>query len=415
MKNISVKRAGFTMIELMLVMGIISMSTGFSIPLYRQYIIRNDLEIARQNISQGLQRARFLSQVAMNDAGWGFYSQNNGGRATLFMGASYAVRDPNYDEYYAIPETISVEGLTEVAFSKIGGMPDKTGIITLRALNGEERTIAVTVGDEGTVSIPDDWMAICVDPYTDNPRTIHVPDSLWEYYQSRGAEIGTCEQVLQGGEDMEEEQGGDVAEDETGVDEEDISITEDTVVPEVAYTCTISVLGAALTNGAGGYDMPVTMQVRLGATGWLDVFGNWLHPADANVNDGQMHIFTCPGVYTAGTTIDLSARSWQKTRWWYSGNSNSHWRTHYTRQTMAQSERFVWALRDGDTVPDVSSMAQQASIESFLRDYINAETGTVMLPDNQVIYLFELGTANLQSDAADYQDLVVLVSLHQVQ
>ena len=49
-----------------------------------------------------------------------------------------------------------------------------------------------------------------------------------------------------------------------------------------------------------------------------------------------------------------------------------------------------------------------------MQGYINTDSGTVELPlpDTDVIYLFELGTSNLHSSAADFQDLVVLLRLH---
>jgi len=387
------------------------MSTGFAVPLYRQYIIRNDLEIARQNITQALQRARFLSQVGMNDSGWGFAAGVMPGEGTLFMGASYATRDPGYDESYAIPATIAVSGMTEVAFSKIRGNPDRAGTMTLTALSGEQRYISVTVGDEGTVSIPEDWMEICVDPYGENPRTIQVPDSLWEYYQEHGAVPGSCESLGDDDDDDNDAASSSASSEGSGVDEEDIDVVDDTVTPQVSYTCTIKVLGSAITYGASGYNIPVTLQARFGNSGWLDLFGNWQLPVDANLNDGQPHEVSCSNVYSAGTSIDFQARSWVKKHFWYSGDSNSHWQTFYERQTMAQSERFVWALQNGDAVPDVSGFANQASVADFVADYVDTDTGTVTLPGNQVIYLFELATVDLDSSAADFQDLVVLLSV----
>jgi len=302
--------------------------------------------------------------------------------------------------------------MTEVAFSKIGGNPDRAGTMTLMALNGEHRRISVTVGDEGNVSIPEDWMDICVDPYGENPRTIQVPDSLWEYYQDRGATSGACGSLGDDDDDNDDAGGGESSSSSSGgVGEDDIDVIDDTVTPQVTYTCTVDVLGAAITYGAGGYDIPVTIQARFGDVGWTDIFGDWQQPIDSNLNDGQTHTVNCSDVYNAGTPIDFRARSWLKKSWWYSGNNNSNWRTFYTRQTMAQSERFVWALQDGDAVPEVSGFANQASIADFVENYVDTNTGLVTLPGNQVIYLFELATTNLNSSAADFQDLVVLLSV----
>jgi len=185
-------RRGFTAIEVILTMGTVALATGLSVPMYRQYVMRNDLEIARQNVAQGMQRARFLSQVAMNDSSWGYSTDAVPGRGVLFMGNNYATRNTAFDEMYSIPNTVSVTGITEVVFEKITGNPLQVGTITLTALSGEQRSITINLGEEGNVSIPEDWLTICKDPYSDNPTTIQVPDSLLVYYQSQGAIVGEC-------------------------------------------------------------------------------------------------------------------------------------------------------------------------------------------------------------------------------
>jgi hypothetical protein len=401
MHRFTFRRPGFTAIELLLAIGLITISAGMSVPVYRQYLIRSDLEIARQNISQGIQRAKFLSQVAMNDSAWGFSTDALPGRGVLFMGDSFATRESDFDEEYSIPPTIAVAGLTEVRFEKISGRPIESGTITLTALNGEQRTIAVNIGDDGTVSIPEDWIEICIDPYGTNPRTISVPDSLWEVYEDQGAIIGAC------GTPEEGEESSSSSSAPSGNDPE-FEIDGDTVTPTEDFTCEIRILGAAITSGST--NLPVTMQVKI--SGWEDPFGSWNLPVDANVNDGQAHVYDCSDLYSAGTQIDLRAKSWEKKSWWYSGSSNSHWTTLMSQSTDAvpHSDN-IRALRNGDLVPDVPGMSNQSSIEDFVAQYINLSTGTMQMADNQVIYLFELGTNNLNSSSADFQDLVVLLTI----
>jgi len=61
-------------------------------------------------------------------------------------------------------------------------------------------------------------------------------------------------------------------------------------------------------------------------------------------------------------------------------------------------------------VPKISGYNGQEGVESFLTNYID-ENGLVTLDGNQAIVLFELGTTNLSSASADFQDLVTLISL----
>ena len=70
----------------------------------------------------------------------------------------------------------------------------------------------------------------------------------------------------------------------------------------------------------------------------------------------------------------------------------------------------LMVLRNGDTVPNISGYMGQSSVEDFVSDYIG-DDGTVVLDENQSIYLFELGSTNPSSSAFDRQDLVVLVTM----
>jgi len=395
-----IKRSGFTAIELLLTLGIITVSVGLSIPMYRQYLIRNDLEIARQNVAQGIQRAKFLSQVSMNDSGWGFSTDALPGRGVLFMGDNYATRDTDFDEMYTLPSTIEVTGLTEVGFSKIDGLPDQTGIITLRALNGEERTISVNLGEEGNVSIPDDWMTICANPYDAEPQTIQVPDSLWEYYEGEGAEMGAC------GEGGGGEGGGGGF---GGGEGPDFDLDGDTITPLSDFSCTLRVLGAALTTS--GYDMPITLRVQFGDTpSWVEPYGDWGSPVGSNLNDGEIHTYNCDN-HGANYKVDMEGRSWIKKSYWYSGDQDSHWKVYMTKHTINNDNANVYVLQNGDPIPDVPGMEDQASVQEFVQAYLNFDTGLVSLDGNQVLYLWELGTNNLESSAADFQDLVLLLNL----
>lgn len=68
-------------------------------------------------------------------------------------------------------------------------------------------------------------------------------------------------------------------------------------------------------------------------------------------------------------------------------------------------------LRNGDSVPKIPGAMGQDSIEDYLQDYV--EDGKIVLEENEAIFLFELGTTNLSSSVADFQDLVVLMTIGQ--
>ena len=185
-------------------------------------------------------------------------------------------------------------------------------------------------------------------------------------------------------------------------------IINGTVVPNIPLSARVTVLGAAITYG-GQYDMPVTMQIKTAST-VHESFGDYAAPAHDPVNDDQNpRSSVLPGVYSVGTPISVIAKSWELHSSGNSGTQNNHWDP-YLEADSSQNSPQVIILRTGDPVPNIPAFMDQASVEEFLFEYINHDTKTMDLGPNQAVYLFELGTTNLSSSAADFQDLVVLLT-----
>jgi hypothetical protein len=176
----------------------------------------------------------------------------------------------------------------------------------------------------------------------------------------------------------------------------DFTISEGRVVPSEEFAVKVSVLGAAITSS--GNDIPVTVQVRINDQ-VLEPFGPHDNPDLGDVNDhSPPRHFVVQEVFGADTTIDITGTSW------FNG------KVHLSRNSYDESPG-VKVLRDGDPAPDIEGFDGQAGAVEFVEDYIDTDTGTMTMDINQSIYLFEIGTTNLTSSAADFQDLVVLVTL----
>jgi hypothetical protein len=117
-----------------------------------------------------------------------------------------------------------------------------------------------------------------------------------------------------------------------------------------------------------------------------------------NDHSGPRH-FIIRETFDPNAEIVVTAASWQSSR-----------NVYLSRNSHDQSPS-VKVLRDGDPVPDLAGFESQADAVEFVRNYIDPDTNTMHLHENQAIYLFELGTTNLRSSAADFQDAVVLVTL----
>ncbi len=140
-------RHGFTLLELLLSVAVISALAGLSLPVYRTLLSKNDLDIAAVTVVQTARRAQVLSQSVDGDATWGVKIQS--GSIVLFKGTSYALRDTLLDETFDLPGSIGVSGTTEYVFSKFTGFPQTTGTATL-ATSNDTRT--VTINEKGMVS-----------------------------------------------------------------------------------------------------------------------------------------------------------------------------------------------------------------------------------------------------------------------
>lgn len=135
---------GFTLLELLLSLAIIALVAGLALPASRAFQTRNDLDIATATVAQTLRRAQALAQGMDGDISWGVRVAS--GSITLFRGAG----DPNFDEVFDVPATITPSGFTEVVFTKFTGDPTATGTITLTSSDSE--VVNVTINAKGTIS-----------------------------------------------------------------------------------------------------------------------------------------------------------------------------------------------------------------------------------------------------------------------
>jgi len=139
---------GFTLIEILIVLGLIAILTTFVLPTSIYFYRSQQLETHSQGILQTLRRAQLKAISIEKDASFGVYLTND--NYVLFKGVSYATRDVQYDEVYDLSNIITLSGLSEVIFSKFEGIPNTTGNIVLNS-NSESRTI--NINEMGTISL----------------------------------------------------------------------------------------------------------------------------------------------------------------------------------------------------------------------------------------------------------------------
>jgi prepilin-type N-terminal cleavage/methylation domain-containing protein len=145
--NIFENRGGYTLIEVLLVVAIINIIAAIGIPLYESLTFSNGIDVTTNTLFEDLYQAEIFSRSEKYDSGWGVAI--NGQTITLYQGSSYASRVTANDYTYTMPTTTATNGLTEVDFSSLYGLPQSTGTFTLTS-GTSSRT--VTINSQGMVN-----------------------------------------------------------------------------------------------------------------------------------------------------------------------------------------------------------------------------------------------------------------------
>ena len=154
-KNKSNKTLGFTLVEILLVVGIFSAFVFASLPLIGGVIYQSDLESASLVIVSTMRQAENSARNGLEDSVWGVklaYPQ-----VILFKGNTYATRDATRDMPYTLGSNLTLTGLSEIRYSKMYAIPyasDNTiitnGNITITNLNND--LVTININAKGRVS-----------------------------------------------------------------------------------------------------------------------------------------------------------------------------------------------------------------------------------------------------------------------
>ena len=115
---------GFTLIEILLVVGISIILFSLAFPVSVTFYRNQQLESVSKEITQNLRRAQLKSVSTEQDSSFGMYFEQE--KYTLFKGDSFANRDIVFDELFNLPSVITIGGLSEIVFSKVEGLPNST-------------------------------------------------------------------------------------------------------------------------------------------------------------------------------------------------------------------------------------------------------------------------------------------------
>lgn len=140
------KLKAFTLIEILIVVALFGAIVSIGVPLTQSALTGSELDTAAEVSLKSLKTSQALAQAVKDDSQWGV--RFNGSSVTQFKGSSYASRDSAYDAVVDLGSKTVFSGLGEVVFTKISGMPNQTGAITI---TNTGKVITITVAANGAI------------------------------------------------------------------------------------------------------------------------------------------------------------------------------------------------------------------------------------------------------------------------
>lgn len=141
---------GFTLLEILLVIGIIAVLISISSPFLLDFYRSWQIETTGQEIVQTARRAQLKAVSGEMDSNFGVRFSAN--QYALFRGDSFLSRDTAYDEVFELAPGLNLSGISEIVFLKPEGKtnPPEGGDIILT--NGQ-KTFTININQLGRVNL----------------------------------------------------------------------------------------------------------------------------------------------------------------------------------------------------------------------------------------------------------------------
>lgn len=139
---------GFSIVELIVVIGIVGVLASTVTIFTRSFQRQNDLKVSVVTVAQALHVARAEAIAVDGDGAWGVSVQN--GQAVVFKGKTYASRSASFDQFYSFPSSVTSTGTTEFDFSKFSATT--TAATSTLVIASPAATTTIVVNAQGIVN-----------------------------------------------------------------------------------------------------------------------------------------------------------------------------------------------------------------------------------------------------------------------
>jgi prepilin-type N-terminal cleavage/methylation domain-containing protein len=143
------KYKAVTLIELILVIALITILAAMASPFASSFILRNNQTTTTNKVISSIQKAQSNSMNQKNFEKWGVCISN--GQIIVYGGDQTANCNTNqYEEFFPIPETVSVSGLNDTSFNQYGEPEPVNGLSTI-TINTQISSSVVNVNQMGGI------------------------------------------------------------------------------------------------------------------------------------------------------------------------------------------------------------------------------------------------------------------------
>lgn len=134
-------RAGFTFIELVIVIAIVAIMALAALPFIGRFQQSQTLQSLSEDIAHALSRAQVRAMTGDGAMRWGLRILS--GSYVLYAGTSYAAHVAAHDEIHTVALPAVFAGQREYTFDGVNGKPTRSGSLILTDSSGNSATITV--------------------------------------------------------------------------------------------------------------------------------------------------------------------------------------------------------------------------------------------------------------------------------
>lgn len=154
-KNFFSKK-GFTLTELLVVIGILAILLGLGMPAFRNFEKKSDLDRTAEILVNVLRLAQSKTLASEGAEKWGVFFSTSSNQYILFRGEDFSSRNPGYDETKEFSQNVEIKeidtntGANEIVFERLTGAAGVYGYISLKLKGGSAEKL-VYVENSGLI------------------------------------------------------------------------------------------------------------------------------------------------------------------------------------------------------------------------------------------------------------------------